>query len=420
MQPNKNTFCSTPFRELYTENDGSFIHCCHAVDTDSVRFFENSVKDSHGTLFTVDTVNNLDAVWNSKFYKNLRQDLVEGVKNPLCKHCWRLEAMGAASPRDSQMPENFQHKIQSDYRVSDGPEFVDLKTGNTCNLKCIMCHPANSTLHLEEVHELRDSGDSVPSAVAVSRQEEAAMRKQIPLEFIQNNLDHDLKNLREIQLHGGEPLVTKKALEFIDSVIASGHSKRIKIKVITNLAVNSQKIFHKLKQFQSVELIVSWDHVNPEKNSFIRFPIDHSRFLETLSYVRENHAFDIKISNTLSVFNVLDIQEIYDYFESLAQHQELAVTTNIVQAPRYFNSQYLSQQHRQQIKDFVPRWLEHNRNYKIFRTGNCYSVLSGIPNFVSHQPSDLNEVLNEQEQVLAVYDKKRGTDSQHLFPFLFH
>jgi len=364
-------------------------------------------------------VNNLDRVWNSAFYKNLRRDLTEGVQNPLCKHCWRLEAIGAASPRNSTVPENFQQLVESDYAVSTGPEFVDLKTGNTCNLKCIMCHPANSSLHLEEVHQLRSSGKPLPSAVQVSSEEEAGMRKQIPLEFVRNNLDHDLKNLREIQLHGGEPLVTKKALEFIDSVISSGHSKQIKIKVITNLAVNSKKIFHKLEQFRSVELIVSWDHVNPEKNSFIRFPIDHSRFLETLAYVRENHSFDIKISNTLSVFNVLDIQEIYDRFESLSQHQELAITTNIVQAPRYFNSQYLSQKHKQQIIDSVPRWLERNINYKIFRTGNCYSVLSGIPNFVSHRPSDFNEVVKEQEQVLTVYDKKRGTNSQQLFPFLY-
>jgi MoaA/NifB/PqqE/SkfB family radical SAM enzyme len=419
MQPDKNTFCSTPFRELYTENDGSFIHCCHAVDTESVRFFENSVKDSQGTVFNVDTVKDLDSVWNSEFYKTLRQDLIQGVQNPLCKHCWRLEAMGAESPRDSSPFKDLDLVLDSDYTVTSGPEFVDLKTGNTCNLKCIMCHPANSSLHLEEVQELRHTGETVPSAVAVSHKEETNMRKQIPLDFLLNNLDHDLKNLKEIQLHGGEPLVTKKALEFIDNLIAKGHSKQIKVRVITNLAVCSTEIFHKLEQFQSVELIVSWDHVNPKKNSFIRYPINHARFLETFDYVRKNHSFDIKISNTLSVFNILDIEEIYDHFEALSQDQALAVTTNIVQAPSYFNSQYLSQSLKRKICDRMPRWLEQNLEYKIFRTGNCFSVLSGIPNFVSYQPSDTDQILKEQEKVLAVYDKKRGTNSQELFHFLF-
>jgi len=294
-----------------------------------------------------------------------------------------------------------------------------LKTGNTCNLKCIMCHPANSSLHLDEIHTWRLEENEVPSAVNISQREEELINRDFSFDFVVNNLNSTLDRVREIQLHGGEPLVTKKAVEFIRRLVEVGRASQTKIKIITNLAVTNKKIFHLLNEFERVELVVSWDHTDYKKSQFIRYPIDHFKFIENFEYVRSHFEFDIKISNTLSVFNVTDIQEIYDDFEELHKNSSLSVTTNLVQAPRYFNAQCLDRTLKNKIQKDLKLYLQENRNYGIFQTGNCFDVLQGLVHFLDRDLPHQEIVQREMRNALKLYDKTRQTDSRTLFPFLY-
>mgnify|MGYP002152443245 CR=1 FL=1 len=95
MKPNKETFCVLPFTMMSTTNSGDFRTCCEGLPL-GFSAIEDSIED----------------VWNSDFYKNLRLDLMNGVRHKNCSQCWRREFDGGYSTRQNEN----ESISQSDYK----------------------------------------------------------------------------------------------------------------------------------------------------------------------------------------------------------------------------------------------------------------------------------------------------------------
>ena len=418
---NHSTFCNIPFTKISTENNGSYLHCCYAVPSDEtvIEFKKYSVKDSQGTNYTIK--DNVQQVWNSDFYKKLRHDLINGVQNTACKHCWDKEQHGAHSYRqtNSLVPDNLFDILNQDYTMSVGPSLLDVKIGNFCNLKCIMCHPINSTEHVAEIKQWRNQGIEVPSFVDMLEEEFELVARSFNGDQFFNGISSVISTVTEIQFYGGEPLASIEVLKLLDKLIIDGHSSKIAIKMITNLSVTNKKIFSKLEKFKSVELIVSWDHHDAIISNFIRYPLDYNKFLDNFDYIKSNPLYNIKISNTISIFNIFDIPAMYDMFENLDSTRNITVSANLLEIPRYFSVQYLKQSQKELIANMLESYIEKNKLYKIFNNTNCFKVLSTINNLMMVQPNNFAQVVEERSQVLALYDATRNTDSKKLFPYLY-
>ena len=76
------TFCIAPFTHLSTKTDGSIKACCRSLPA-----LSNIKKES------------LLQAWNNEEMKQLRTDLINGVRNEKCNACWKLEDVGAQSLR---------------------------------------------------------------------------------------------------------------------------------------------------------------------------------------------------------------------------------------------------------------------------------------------------------------------------------
>lgn len=418
---NKDTFCNIPFTKISTENNGSYLHCCYAVPSNEsvIEFKKYAVKNSQGTSHTI--VDDIDTVWNSNFYKSLRRDLINGVQNSACKYCWDKESVGAHSFRqtNSQVPNNLTDILNSDYTLSVGPVSLDVKIGNFCNLKCIMCHPMNSTEHVAEIKQWREQGISVPRFVDMAEDEFELVARAFNGDNFYNGISLAIATVKEIQFYGGEPLASAEVLKLLTNLIKDGHSSNISIKMITNLSITNEKIFAKLEQFKSVELIVSWDHYDASISNFIRYPIDYERFLVNVEYIKQNPLYNIKISNTISIFNIFDIPALYDIFENLDPSRNITISANLLEIPKYFNIQYLKQEQKDAIAVMLDTYLEKNKLYKIFNNSSCFNVLHTIKNSMMVTPIDFDQVVEERQQVLALYDRTRNTDSRKLFPYLY-
>ena len=418
---NQSTFCNIPFTKISTENNGSYLHCCYAVpaDEDVIEFKKYSVKNSQGTNYTIK--DDIQKVWNSEFYKTLRHDLSTGVQNTACKYCWDKEQHGAHSYRqtNSLVPSNLSNVLNQDYTMSVGPSLLDVKIGNFCNLKCIMCHPINSTEHVSEIKQWREQGIAVPSFVNMLEEEFELVARSFDGDQFFNGISSVISTVTEIQFYGGEPLASIEVLKLLDKLIRDGHSSNIAIKMITNLSVTNNKIFSKLEKFKSIELIVSWDHHDATISNFIRYPIDYSKFLANFEYIKSNPLYNIKISNTISIFNIFDIPAMYDMFENLDATRNITVAVNLLEIPRYFSVQYLTQSQKDSIASMLDSYLEKNKLYKIFNNTNCFKVLNTIKNSMMVQPNNFSQVVEERARVLALYDITRSTDSKKLFPYLY-
>lgn len=153
-------FCVNPFLEVNVTPAGSVRPCCAfanpdvrtdatiapfiALDGRSMSVYEHTIEE----------------IWNSEAMRSVRRKLTEGEPVKECSYCYNQEKVGARSMRidgsraweagwlnpRSETIEDMKAKARAnDFRVPDGPEWIDLDVGNLCNLKCRMCNSLSSS-----------------------------------------------------------------------------------------------------------------------------------------------------------------------------------------------------------------------------------------------------------------------------------
>jgi organic radical activating enzyme len=415
MDPNKETFCVLPFKMMSTTNSGDFRTCCEGLPL-GFSAVEDSVND----------------IWNSNFYRDLRLDLVNGIKNKNCSQCWRRESQGGFSTRQNEnqsILENEYKEIIDALNVETGelsiyPNLFEFKLGNLCNLKCIMCTQMESSQHETEIkHIKKNYPDKIPKL----------------LDFIENNLnegneiyrlpkdkiDKAIENLvnlapylKTIKLVGGEPLINPITIKILQQLYEKGLVD-CNIEIITNLSSVNTETLDLLSQFKNLILVISYDSVYADTFHYIRYPARYDIFQKNLMHVLNNFKFTIFLSLTINVFNVLEVHKILKHFEELSCNFLIKICCNLVVDPLYFSVPYLDTLAKEkaslQIKNSLAFIKESEIGYKNPR---LYAEIEGILTLLEKAPEDYIEVREEMKRVLELYNKVRNQKFQDIFEYL--
>ena len=424
------TFCLLPFTHISSTNDGNYRACCCSEEIviakpDSTPY--NMRKDS------------VLEVWNSDQYKKLRLDLLNGVKNPTCEYCWNYEASGAYSKRQKTNDE--KHKMYPDYNIfikdalanngalSTPPTDLDIKVGTQCNLKCIMCYPGSSSLHEEEQEQMIAEGRELPGLLKLFDKRVKTFNlkledhnpRNLDIEPIINNLDPSLQHAVHMSLVGGEPLVNKTTTRLLEQCVDKGYAKNMMLQIITNLSVINPKTIALLEQFKWPMLCVSYDHVDPAKFNFIRFPADYTTFKTNFEELWKHDRIEKKLSTTWGIFNIFDFETIFAEWEAISNRtlERFIINFGLIYYPNYFSLRYLEPEQKAEITQRIQDFIAKNGDWKIFRDNPEFteSVVS-VPGYMGGENVDHEEVCRERTRVLDLYDDIRGTDYKSLFPYI--
>lgn len=278
------TYCNSPFAELYCSNDGQYKACC----------------DSAPSGITINDMTPFE-FWDSEYMQDLRFKMNNNIKVPACQICYNQEKNNDISIR-SRMNKNKRDPI-----------IVKLHIGNYCNLSCYMCHPTNSSTRDQELKGL-DTQKFFNTTIKNFTSSELDT-------YIQSIVDNS-DRISEISIIGGEPLLmpkTKKIIEKIPDNIA----KNIILHITTNLTEvhGTVDLVQANKKFKKLTLNVSCDHFG-EKLEFIRYPIDSKKFEQNLDFLNQNN-IEYKIACTVSLLNVFDLEEISKYYNHEIKFFEL-------------------------------------------------------------------------------------------------
>ena len=77
-------------------------------------------------------VETIDQIYDSKFLHDIRTKLKQNIEITECTECWGKEKSIGYSIRTTNV---------SKLKNANGKEMWDIRPGNICNLKCIMCGP---------------------------------------------------------------------------------------------------------------------------------------------------------------------------------------------------------------------------------------------------------------------------------------
>ena len=284
----KDTYCDALFNEIYTNPNGNYRFCCHSKMVPA-KYSMNSKTHTPFEWF------------KSEYMEQVRTGVFEGIKNPACERCWKMEDAGGESFRTMRYNQHSYTDI-SDVKLN-------LALSNACNLSCYMCGPENSTTKQVEMNKVfgKDSPEALPEFAGFALKKNNYKR-------LKANILENISEVKYINLIGGEPMMIPEVWDLLDS-ISDEDAKRIQLCWITNMTKVGYKNYSLedvIKKYGNVTFNVSCDHFG-EKESWMRYPIDISIFEENLI---KYHDYITHIQVTVGILNGSDLIEIKDYYKT--------------------------------------------------------------------------------------------------------
>lgn len=295
--------CVMPHSNLELHNNGEFGPCC---------LNPKRYVDQDGKPFNVLT-HSIDEVWNSIDRKSYAGKLDDEMLSD-CNMCWDLEALQSKSKRDIEN--------NSEYRkIAIGPGGLDIKFSNTCNLRCTICGPMNSSQWYRD-HEQLTGKKFDTSSYHWSRKID-----------VYEYLKASLKHVSVLELYGGEPLLFKDHLNLLRYCVDNDISHKQQLRMNTNGTIKiTDEHLDVYSKFANVGINWSIDSFDPEQFEYLRFPGKFNEMQSNFEYVYNNRSpnIDMNVTCTVSIQNVYYLDKIAEY---MSAYPDVALHFNILTHP---------------------------------------------------------------------------------------
>jgi hypothetical protein len=426
------TICPLPWIHLATRPNGDVRVCCTANASGAGQ--EDSkeiglITNSSGNMNLKDYP--LAEIWNSDYMKSVRLQMLNNQIPSSCTKCFEEESSGIVSKRQwetSVWKERLDIDAIIDVTSPDGGlpvviPYFDLRLGNLCQLKCVMCSPHDSSSWIKE-WKLQ-----YPKYKTIELKQDQNWDSAFDYTWYKKgNFLSDMRlqanNIRELYFAGGEPLLIPEHYKILEFMVETGASKSCILRYNSNGLELPEKLFELWSYFKQVKFNFSIDAVG-ERNDYIRYPskwIDVVTNLERLDDTPNN--ITINIACAVQLLNVLNISELVHWKESknfkkinLPPYGAGLVGTHLVYLPSYLNVRVLPHHLKNKVAKQVEYFCSRRLADKEFMT-NPYGVnrWQGLVQYMMAE--DWSNKLPILEDYLTVTDQQRGTDFTKTFPEL--
>lgn len=250
-------------------------------------------------------LNSKEQYWQSAQLKNIQKNMLDNVRDSGCGICWKKEDRGYSSLRQhsNQIYKEHVEQVKTN-SIDKQPYYLDLRLGNLCNLKCRMCISEwSSQIAGEILDNPNEDWIDTPKQKIISLDDNSwkLLNNWIPF-------------VRRVFMTGGEPTIIQRNLDYIDKIVASGHSKNVELIFTTNATNINEKFIAVSKKFKSVSFNVSIDAVN-DLAKYIRYPSDWHTIDKNLKNIHKN-GVGVSFNTTIQWLNMTRLNEIFDYIEN--------------------------------------------------------------------------------------------------------
>lgn len=320
-------FCMAPFTHIAVDSQQNFRPCCMFYPTiydkryDSVRKVFDSVEN-----------------------ETLRQKMLNGEKIKGCEKCYRDEKLNKNSYRNDFNNRYFKEEYIKNPKIKE----LELALGNKCNLKCVTCNSYYSSAWEKE--------DKLLSRIMRRR----IVENDRVNENLEDFLNYDFSDLRQIKILGGEPFLYKEYFDFFEKIQVD----KINVFLVTNNTIfpNNDWLM-KFKQFNNVKINISIDGVH-ELGEFVRYGLNFKRFTKNfekwIKFSNENNNVDIIPHLVIHNLNILNVVSTYEWLSKYFDKKTF-LSFDILDDPQYLNIGFLPDN----VKSFV---LQKISNFNYFNT----------------------------------------------------
>ena len=257
------------------------------------------------------TTQTLDDAFNSKEMQDLRRSFRNDEKPDGCERCWMEEDAGKKSKREYMLEKFKDVKVDYDSDTSDTLQFLDLKLGNICNLKCRICGSWSSSKWAQE--EIAQYGKENIATEWLSKGSWPRRSKKF-----WEHIDTILPTIKYFEFTGGEPFLIKQHFDLLQRAVDKGYSNEIDIHYNTN-GTQFPKQYEVWKTFKHVQIAFSIDNVG-ERFEYERDGASWSNVNENIKKFRklkeQGYPFSFQICVTWNIQNIYYMKELLQWAET--------------------------------------------------------------------------------------------------------
>ena len=436
------TFCALPWIHLATRPNGDARLCCvtNASGAHTGDHTVGLVKKEDGVPANFGRETPLEA-FNNQYMRSVRLTMLEGKVPASCTKCFEEESNGVVSKRLWEMYEWNRDGLDFDKLITDTDStgavppvirYLDLRLGHTCNLKCVMCSPHDSSRWLQDYDKLVAKTKSTIVLHQVGFDKKSFNNTWYEKPEFWDDVFDQIPNITQLYFAGGEPLMIKEHRRFLDEIIRRGYAKNISLRYNSNGIFVNEDIINVWSQFKQVRYAFSIDALM-ERNNYIRYPTNWADIERSL-WLMDNAPDNVHCAIACAV-QVFNIKHIIDFAKwkltqgfnkinkfALDEYETGGgiINLHLLYIPTFLSARILPQADKdeivQQFTDFK-QWLWNNhRQDDNFWKDNPYGWKrwEGILKFI--QAEDHTHLLPDFKEYVANLDSIRGLDAKSVFP----
>lgn len=383
------TLCIAPWTHVHIAPNGMVTPCCWITDSEY----------SYGSLLE----NNLEEIWNSDPIKNMRLDMMNGVKRPECSECYSCEKVNQHSYRQHLNNEFSNHLNSIDQTKQDGTfekfniVYWDFRLSNVCNFKCRTCYEGNSSSWAKE-------NRTVPSILSLDEDDSVweKIRDLYPI-------------VEKIYFAGGEPLIMDSHYKILDELI---ERERFDVELIyttnfSTLEYRGKSILDYWEKFPNLKISASMDGYD-KRGELIRKGLDWNRFVDNVNKFYErfpHHKQQFSVICTLEILNSFSAIDLHKklYEEGIIKNLD-NFQLNFLFYPSYFSVNCLPSTVKKQLLDKIS---DHILNYLKPKGANTDHFVSYSKLLLLESKTDQLEIFVKEIQRI---DEIRNENTRDVFP----
>ena len=365
-------FCPVPWTGIMYNFDGTVKNCIRSAEP------IGNIQD-----------NSIEEILSNDYL--IKADMQAEKKFARCNPCYELEQEKNKFDIISDRVFYLKELRNIDHTLYDTMNFalhtVDIRWSNLCNFACVYCSPEFSSKWASE----RNLTINTPS-------------DQKRKEFKQYIFERAAQ-LKHVYLAGGEPLLMKENLEFLE--LLKQVNPNVNLRINTNLSRVDTRMFELVCEFKNVHWTVSVESMEQEFE-YIRHGGVWKDFVDNLQIIKE---LDHKISFNMLHFllNYKSIFDCVDYLSNQGFHNNSFVIGALT-GPSYLNIRHLSKDVLNSVKKILSDRIADQPGYLLE---------NGYKNMLTHLDQPFDKDLAGSFEKIADMDQRRKLDSKAIFKDLY-
>ena len=440
------TYCVLPWIHFATRPNGDMRLCCSsnasgAGDDHTVGL----VKNESGVPANFGRETPMSA-WNNEFMRSVRTTMLAGNIPASCTKCFDEESNGVASKRIWEAATWIEDGLdllelikntEKDGTIPEKLVYLDLRLGHTCNLKCVMCSPQDSSQWVSDHKKIYPIFKSNELKHQMYWDKNTFNNKWHENPDFWQEMYAQIPNLKQVYFAGGEPLAIKEHKLFLEEIIRQGYANQILIRYNSNGLLLTDDIIELWKKFKKVKFAISIDDIE-DRNYYIRYPSNWSaieKVLHTLDNTPDN--IHVSIATAIQLLNIKTLPKLAKWkitqnfkkinFSNITDGVEAGggiINMHLVYIPTFLSIKCLPIEDKVEVRNSFEElaiWLYENyRQDEDFWKHNPYGWKrwQAVLDFMDSE--DHTNLLPAFKEYITTLDNHKGTDFNKTFPSLSH